>query len=60
MIKQENKEFYSVKRVAEKLHRSEKSIRRDISAGKLRAHRFGKSIRIGDGDLEEYVDAHRI
>ena len=60
MTEQQNKEFISVKRVAERLHRSEKSIRRDIATGKLKAHRFGKSIRIGDGDLEDYIHAHRL
>ena len=55
-----NRQFHSVKQVAELLQRSQKSVRRDIAAGKLKAHRFGKSIRIGDGDLADYVDAHEI
>jgi excisionase family DNA binding protein len=60
MTKRKNREFHSVKRVAKKLNRSEKSVRRDIGAGKLKAHRFGKSIRISDGDLEDYIHAHQI
>ena len=60
MTARKNRQFHSVKQVAELLHRSQKSVRRDIATGKLRAHRFGKSIRIGDGDLADYVEAHKI
>ena len=60
MTKQKNKVFHPVERVAEILYRSPKSVRRDIAAGKLKAYRFGKSVRVGDGDLEDYIQAHQI
>ena len=60
MTSRKNTKFHSVKQVAERLNRSQKSVRRDIAAGKLKAHRFGKSIRIGDGDLADYVETHKI
>lgn len=57
--KPENRVFHTVDQVAEILGESPKSTRRKLKAGELPYYRFGKSIRIGDGDLRAYCENHR-
>jgi excisionase family DNA binding protein len=59
MSRPQNKVFYTVNQVAERIQQSEKAIRRKLKAGILPFHKFGKSIRIGDGDLDEYIQRCR-
>jgi excisionase family DNA binding protein len=51
--------FYTVAQVAEMLAVSTRSIRRWISAGELLAHRFGRQVRISEGDLRAFVEWRR-
>lgn len=43
--------FYTVKQLADRWQRHERSIQRDIAEGALEAHRFGKSVRISSDDV---------
>ncbi len=43
--------FYSIKKVAAALDVSEKTVRRMIARGELRAHRVGRQLRIAESDL---------
>lgn len=49
----------SVRDVADRIRMSEKSVRRFIEAGELRAHRFGAAIRISEDDLAAFTAARR-
>jgi excisionase family DNA binding protein len=53
------KEFYSVKEVAEKLGVSKDTIRRLIRKGDFPANKIGGSIRIRWADAEEYLKRTR-
>ena len=44
--------WFSVKEVAARLKISERSIRRWIACGQLRAHKFGRAVRISKAELE--------
>jgi excisionase family DNA binding protein len=59
MTKTKNQVFLTVDQVAEMQNRSTKSVRRDINAGKIPHYRFGKSVRIGDADLEEFNESRK-
>jgi excisionase family DNA binding protein len=45
--------------VASKLGYSEKTIRRWIEAGRLRAHRIGHQWRIAEADLQDFLNRCR-
>jgi excisionase family DNA binding protein len=49
----------SIRDVAEILNRSDKSVRRDISSGELRAIRIGGSWRIDPADLQDFIHERR-
>lgn len=51
--------FHSVKNIAERWDTCERSVRREIAAGNLVAHKFGRSIRISDEDLSVYERLRR-
>jgi len=51
--------FYSVAQVAELLEVSIRSVRRWIAQRDLRAHRFGRQVRISETDLRVFVDEGR-
>jgi excisionase family DNA binding protein len=53
------KEFYTVKEMAEKLMVSQDTIRRLIRKGDFPAHKIGGSIRIRWADVEEYLKKTR-
>ena len=52
--------FYSVDEVANSLCYSTRTIRRWIKAGLLRAHRFGRTLRISHNDLQDFLLMHEI
>ena len=52
----EEKEFYSIIDVAEKLNLSQKSIRRYIASGQLGATKIGSTYRIPKGALEYFIN----
>ena len=51
--------FYTVAQIADLLKVSTRSVRRWIAKGDLRAHRFGRQVRISETDLRLFVDEGR-
>ncbi len=51
--------FYHVKDVADVMMVSDRSVRRWIAEGDLKAHRFGRAIRISDQDLKDFIRSRR-
>ena len=51
--------FSKVRQVAEKTQYSERQVRRWIADGDLPVHRFGRSIRVSDEDLEVFIASRR-
>lgn len=51
--------FYTVGQVADAIGLCEKTIRLEIKAGRLTAHRFGKQLRISEDDFCVYVAMRR-
>lgn len=49
----------TVRKVAERLATSEKTVRRLIDAGDLPTIRFGRNLRIAPADLDRFIAAHR-
>lgn len=45
--------------VADRLTVSQKTVRRWIDAGELRIHRLGRSVRISEADLREFLEEKR-
>ena len=46
--------------VAERLNVSERTVFRWLKHGGLTAHRFGRTLRISEADLEHFLDAAKI
>lgn len=51
-----NKEFYFVEELAEKLRVSNMTIYRYIKAGKLKAYKIGKEFRIDKKEFRSFLD----
>ena len=51
--------FYTVAQVADMLGVSPRSVRRWTAESDLRAHRFGRQVRISETDLRAFVEAGR-
>lgn len=51
--------FYTVDDVADSLSVSPRSVHRWIDHKLLIAHRFGRAVRIADGDLKRFLDEHQ-
>ena len=51
--------FFTVPDVAEHLGVSTRTVRRWIDDEELVAHKFGRAVRISEGDLREFLAAHR-
>ena len=51
--------YHTVKEVAARWSSCERSVRREINAGNLVSHRFGRLIRISDEDLTVYERLRR-
>ena len=52
--------FYTIEEVAQRLNLSTKSIRRWVRSGDLAAHRFGRSLRIAESDLKNFLERRRM
>ena len=57
--KPEASAYYAVKEIAARWSSCERSVRREIKAGNLIAHRFGGLLRISDEDLNVYERLRR-
>ena len=53
------KAFHTVNEVATRWSSCERSVRREIKAGNLVAHRFGRSLRVSEEDLRAYERLRR-
>ncbi len=53
-------ELFTVREVAKKLKLTDKSVRRYISQGKLKAIKLGRVLRIREADVEEFLEARRV
>jgi len=51
--------FYTIREVADALRVSQKSIRRKIESGEMKAHKLGRLWRISEQDLRAYLALHR-
>jgi excisionase family DNA binding protein len=51
--------FSKVRQIAEKVDHSERQVRRWIADGDLAVHRFGRSVRVSDADLEAFIASRR-
>lgn len=54
-MEKDNKEFYLVEELAEKLRVSRMTIYRYIKAGKVNAHKIGKEFRINREDFTNFL-----
>jgi excisionase family DNA binding protein len=52
--------LFSIETVATHLDVSEKTIRRRIETGELRAHRVGRLLRVSELDLAAYIAKSRV
>jgi len=50
------KQYHTIKQVAEALNVSDKTVRRMVKRGTLRAYKVGPQIRIDGDDLAAYMD----
>src|SRR6056297_3146309 len=50
-----NKEYYTVKQIAQLLELHEKTVQRYIREGKIKAQKVGKSWRISKGNLDDFT-----
>jgi len=57
--KQREEKFYTIKDTADLLAVSTRTVRRSIDQKKLATHRFGRSVRIADSDLDDFIARHR-
>lgn len=51
--------FHTIPETAKQLKVSPKTVRRWITDGRLKAHRFGKQIRVSDPDLLDFAERCR-
>ncbi len=54
-MEKDNKEFYLVEELAEKLRVSNMTIYRYIKAGKLYAHKIGREYRISKNEFDSFL-----
>lgn len=52
-------QFFTVAETAEMSRVASRTVRRWIASGELVAHRFGRAVRIADGDLRAFLALHR-
>ncbi|QPM68202.1 helix-turn-helix domain-containing protein [Atribacter laminatus] len=55
-----DKDFLTVKEVAQKLNVSEFTIKRRIKEKRLRAYKFGGEYRISESDLQEFIKSSMV
>jgi excisionase family DNA binding protein len=51
--------FLTIKQVAERLGFNEKTVRRWIASGELKAHKFAAAVRISEDDLRAFLALRR-
>jgi excisionase family DNA binding protein len=51
--------MHKVSHIAERTNLSTREIRRQIAAGNLIVHRFGRAIRISEADFQRFIAARR-
>jgi len=51
--------FHTLKQVANRLQVNERTVRRWIAAGVLKAHKFGGVVRISEDDLRAFLALNR-
>lgn len=51
--------WWTPRQVAETLQVTPRTVARWIASGALPAYRFGRSVRIADGDFKEFIDNSR-
>jgi excisionase family DNA binding protein len=56
---QSKAQFFTIAAVAQRLDVSARTVHRWIGEGKLIVHRFGRSVRISEADLNAFLAAHR-
>jgi excisionase family DNA binding protein len=54
-----NDRMHKVSHIAERTNLSAREIRRQIAAGNLIVHRFGRAIRISEADFQRFLAARR-
>ena len=59
MPKTDRPRLLSLTEVAERLHLSERTVKRRISEGDLAAHKLGHQWRVAISDIETYLSKHR-
>jgi len=55
-MRNDQKEFYLVEELAQKLRVSNMTIYRYIKAGKVKAYKIGKEFRIDEGEFNKFLD----
>lgn len=53
-------EYYTLEQVAKKLQVSERTIMREIKAGKIRAFKVGRALRFKPEAVQEYIEAQAV
>ena len=51
--------FCTIQQIAEQIGVSDKTVRRWIASGDLKAHKFGAAVRISADDLRAFLALHR-
>lgn len=51
--------FFTIAEVADLLEVSTRTVHRWIVSGEIKAHRFGRSVRIAESDLSAFIAQHR-
>ena len=57
--RKDNSQYFSVKAIAERLDISSRTVHRWIRNNELVVYRVGRSVRISEVDLKQYLAAHR-
>ena len=52
-------QFFTIAQTAEMIGVATRTVRRWVEAGELIAHRFGRAVRIAEGDLRAFLAIHR-
>jgi excisionase family DNA binding protein len=52
--------FLTVRQVAERLHVADNTVRNLINSGRLRAYRFSGAIRVGEADLDAFIESSEV
>ena len=53
----ERERWLTIRDIAKRLDMGESSVRREVKAGRLKAYRFGKIIKVSEADFLEYRES---